>query len=163
MRKTMGEKINDLRKQRKMTQDELAEKMGVSSQAVSKWEKDLSIPDLPVLVELSDYFGVSLDDLVKERDETVRYVPMEARKNINEMFLRVNILSVEADKVKVNLPLIFVKMAADMKIELPEFNGSEILKGLDLHMIISLIENGAIGKIVEIESSAGDIVEVMVE
>ena len=88
---------------------------------------------------------------------------MEARKNINEMFLRVNIVSVEGDKVKVNLPLVFVKMAADMKIELPEFNGSEILKGLDLHMIISLIENGAIGKIVEIESSQGDIVEVMVE
>ncbi len=163
MKKTMGEKINDLRKLRKMTQDELAEKMGVSSQAVSKWEKDLSIPDLPVLVELSEFFNVSLDELVKERDETVRYVPMEARKNINEMFLRVNILSVEGDKVKVNLPLVFVKMAADMKIELPEFNGSEILKGLDLHMIISLIENGAIGKIVEIESSQGDIVEVMVE
>ncbi len=163
MKKTMGEKINDLRKLRKMTQDELAEKMGVSSQAVSKWEKDISIPDLPILVELSEFFNVSLDELVKERDETVRYVPMEARKNINEMFLRVNILSVEGDKVKVNLPLVFVKMAADMKIELPEFNGSEILKGLDLHMIISLIENGAIGKIVEIESSQGDIVEVMVE
>ena len=163
MKKTMGEKINDLRKLRKMTQDELAEKMGVSSQAVSKWEKDISIPDLPVLVELSEFFNISLDELVKERDETVRYVPMEARKNINEMFLRVNILSVEGDKVKVNLPLVFVKMAADMKIELPEFNGSEILKGLDLHMIISLIENGAIGKIVEIESSLGDIVEVMVE
>ncbi|MFQ9923277.1 MAG: helix-turn-helix domain-containing protein [Beduini sp.] len=163
MKKTMGEKINDLRKLRKMTQDELAEKMGVSSQAVSKWEKDISIPDLPVLVELSEFFNISLDELVKERDETVRYVPMEARKNINEMFLRVNILSVDGDKVKVNLPLVFVKMAADMKIELPEFNGSEILKGLDLHMIISLIENGAIGKIVEIESSQGDIVEVMVE
>ena len=46
--KTIGEKINTLRKQRNMTQDELAEKMGVSSQAVSKWEKDLSIPDMPV-------------------------------------------------------------------------------------------------------------------
>ena len=63
MKKTMGEKINDLRKLRKMTQDELAEKMGVSSQAVSKWEKDLSIPDLPVLVELSEFFNVSLDEL----------------------------------------------------------------------------------------------------
>ena len=67
MKKTMGEKINDLRKLRKMTQDELAEKMGVSSQAVSKWEKDISIPDLPVLVELSEFFNISLDELVKER------------------------------------------------------------------------------------------------
>lgn len=40
--KTLGKKISELRKQRDMTQDELAEKMGVSSQAVSKWENEVS-------------------------------------------------------------------------------------------------------------------------
>ena len=44
--KTLGTKISELRKTRGMTQDELAEKMGVSPQAVSKWENDLSMPDL---------------------------------------------------------------------------------------------------------------------
>ena len=47
--KALGTKISELRKARGMTQDELADKMGVSPQAVSKWENDLSMPDLPVL------------------------------------------------------------------------------------------------------------------
>ncbi len=163
MKKTIGEKINELRKQQKMSQDELAEKMGVSSQAVSKWENNLSIPDLPTLIELSNFFNISLDDLVKEKENTARFVPVEKRKNINEMLLRVNIRTQEGDKVKVNLPLALVKIATEMNTEIPQLNGSEVLKGLDLNMIISMIESGVVGKIVEVESSDGDIVEVMVE
>lgn len=163
MTKTMGEKICELRKQRKMTQDELAEKMSVSSQAVSKWEKDLSIPDLPVLIALSEFFHLSLDELVKEKESTVQFVPLEQRKNAEEMFLRVNIHSVKGDKIKVNLPLALVKIASEMNLELPQFNGSEILKSLDLKMLVSLIESGTIGKIVEAESSEGDFIEVLVE
>ncbi|WP_273399142.1 helix-turn-helix domain-containing protein, partial [Traorella massiliensis] len=46
--KTLGTKIAEYRKLKKMTQEELASKLNVSSQAVSKWENDLSIPDLPI-------------------------------------------------------------------------------------------------------------------
>lgn len=161
MKRTLGEKINSLRKQRNMTQDELAEKMGVSSQAVSKWEKGLSIPDIPILIELSDFFHIALDDLLKE--DTVSFIPKEERKNINEMFLRVNVQSMQGDKVKINLPLALIKMAVDMDIEIPQFNGIDILKRIDINMIISMIESGVVGKLVEIESSEGDIVEVTVE
>lgn len=163
MKKTLGEKISDLRKQRRMTQDELADVMGVSSQAVSKWENDLSIPDLPILMELSEYFHITLDDLVKEREETVRLIPEGDRKNINDMFLRINVLSVQGDKVKVNLPLALVKMAIDMGVEIPQINGSDALKNLDLNMIVRMIESGVIGKLVEVESADGDQVEVFVE
>lgn len=52
MNTTLGTRINMLRKRNGITQEELAEQMGVSPQAVSKWEKDLSIPDLPVLSAL---------------------------------------------------------------------------------------------------------------
>ena len=83
--KTIGEKINTLRKQRNMTQDELAEKMGVSSQAVSKWEKDMSIPDLPVLIELSDFFHISLDELVKEKEDSVQDVYKRQIQRRNSM------------------------------------------------------------------------------
>lgn len=163
MKKSLGNSISDLRKQKRMTQDELAEKMSVSSQAVSKWENDLSIPDLPTLIQLSEYFHISLDDLVKERDDTVRYVPMKERKQINDMFLRVNVESVQGDIVKVNLPLAIVKMAAEMSIDIPQFNGKDILGGLDLEQLMNMIEAGAIGKLVEVKSVDGDIVEVYVE
>ena len=52
MNTTLGTRINMLRKRNGITQEELAEQMGVSPQADSKWEKDLSIPDLPVLSAL---------------------------------------------------------------------------------------------------------------
>lgn len=163
MKKTLGEKISDLRKQRGMTQDELAEVMGVSSQAVSKWENNLSIPDLPILMEISNYFHISLDDLVKEKEETVSYVEKGDRKNVNEMFLRINVLTIKGDKVKVNIPLAIVKMAMELGLEMPEISGNQALKNLDLNLIIHMIENGAIGKLVEVESADGDIVEVFVE
>ncbi len=161
--KTIGEKINTLRKQRNMTQDELAEKMAVSSQAVSKWEKDMSIPDLPVLIELSDFFHISLDELVKEKEDSVQLIPEGQRKDINEMLLRVNVHTVKGDKVRVNLPLALVKIASQMDMEMLQFKGSEVLKSLDLKAIVAMIESGVVGKIVEVESSEGDIVEITVE
>lgn len=161
--KTIGEKINTLRKQRNMTQDELAEKMAVSSQAVSKWEKDMSIPDLPVLIELSDFFHISLDELVKEKEDSVQLIPEGQRKDINEMLLRVNVHTVKGDKVRVNLPLALVKIASQMDMQMLQFKGSEVLKSLDLKAIVAMIESGVVGKIVEVESSEGDIVEITVE
>lgn len=163
MKKTIGEKIYELRKRKGMTQDELAEKMGVSSQAVSKWEKDLSIPDIAILIELSDFFHITLDELIREKQQTVQYAPIEERKNFDEMFLRVHVSSVQGDIVKVNLPLAFVKIALQMNIEIPQFNGSDMLKNIDLNTIIMMVENGVIGKLVEVESSEGDLVEVMVD
>ncbi len=157
---TIGEKISALRKQRKMTQDELAEKMGVSSQAVSKWETNMSIPDLPSLINLADFFGITLDELVRDRKPDVRLVPEEQRRDINEMLLRVNVHTVQGDTVKVNLPLALLKIAADAKIQLPKFTGSEALQSLDLHMLLDLVEKGVVGEIVKVETSEGDIVEV---
>lgn len=161
--KTLGTKISELRKTRKMTQDELAEEMSVSSQAVSKWENDLSIPDLPILVQLSQFFHVSLDDLVIEKEKTVQLVPEENRKNIEDMFLRVYVDSSEGDRVRVNLPLALVKMACDMGLDIPQLTNNASLQGLDLEMIMKMIESGVIGKLVEVDSADGDHVEVVVE
>lgn len=77
--------------------------MGVTSQAVSKWENDLRIPDLPVLLELSNFFHVTLDDLVREKEETVRLMPEGSRKNIQDMLLRVRVLSADGDSVQVTV------------------------------------------------------------
>lgn len=62
---TLGETICALRTQKKLSQIELAEKLDVSRQAVSKWETDAAVPELDKLVRLSAIFGVSLDELVR--------------------------------------------------------------------------------------------------
>lgn len=161
--KTLGTKISELRKARNMTQDELAEKMGVSPQAVSKWENDLSMPDLPVLIALSDFFHISLDDLLKEKKPTVELIPEEKRKSIEQMFLRVYVDSDNGDRVRVNLPLALVKMARDMGLDIPQMTDNPMMQKIDLGMIMQLIESGVIGKLVEVDSANGDHVEVIVE
>ena len=60
----INERIRSLRRERRMTQEQLAEAMGVSAAAVSKWESGLSVPEIGMMIALADYFEVSLDALV---------------------------------------------------------------------------------------------------
>ncbi len=62
----IGNIIKTLRKQHNMTQDELAEKLNVSSQAVSKWENGRNMPDITLLLDIADCFGVTVDDLLRD-------------------------------------------------------------------------------------------------
>lgn len=62
----LADKITDLRKRNGMSQEQLAEKVGVSRQSVSKWESARSIPDMNKIVLLSEIFGVSTDYLLKD-------------------------------------------------------------------------------------------------
>ena len=63
MKETMGQIIRRLRKERNLTQEELAEQLGVTFQAVSKWENDVGMPDISQVVPIAHVFGVSTDVL----------------------------------------------------------------------------------------------------
>jgi transcriptional regulator with XRE-family HTH domain len=65
----IGNKINQLRKLSGMTQEQLAEKLNVSRQTISKWESGGTSPDLESIVKVSKLFHVSLDDLLMEGDD----------------------------------------------------------------------------------------------
>ena len=62
--KTLGEIINFLRKEKNMTQNDLAEKMNVTDKAVSKWERNLSCPDVNSIPKLAEILGVSVEELL---------------------------------------------------------------------------------------------------
>ncbi len=96
----LADKIIDLRKKNGWSQEELAEKLGVSRQAVSKWEGAQSIPDLERIIRMSSLFGVSTDYLLKdemeaesaampsmadEPDEPLRRVSMEEANEYLEL------------------------------------------------------------------------------
>ena len=66
----LGMMISSLRKEKGMTQLELAEKMGVTDKAVSKWERDLSFPDINSIPKLAEVFEVSVDELMQVKTET---------------------------------------------------------------------------------------------
>lgn len=73
MKSNIDENIKNLRKEKKYTQEQLAEAMGVSVGAVSKWESGSSVPELGLIMELADFFEVSVDALLgyRMRDNTV--------------------------------------------------------------------------------------------
>ena len=83
-KQTLGGMIASLRKERDMTQAELAERIGITDKAVSKWERDLSCPDIALLPRIAEIFGLSVDELMrskpaenkvkKERTELIRLV-----------------------------------------------------------------------------------------
>ena len=61
--KTFGEKIAELRRERGLTQEKLAGIIGISSQAISKWENNATMPDIMFLPIIADTFGVTIDEL----------------------------------------------------------------------------------------------------
>ena len=61
-----SEKLSDLRKKAGLSQEQLADRLGVTRQSVSKWESGTALPELVKLISLSEIFGVSLDYLVKD-------------------------------------------------------------------------------------------------
>ena len=67
----IGNNISALRKKKGITQEELANELGVSAQAVSKWENNSSCPDVSLLTKIADYFGVSVDALLRENEEDI--------------------------------------------------------------------------------------------
>ena len=66
---TLGKRIMENRKRLKLTQEQLAEMLGVTAQAVSKWENDQSCPDIAMLPKLADIFGISTDVLLGHLNE----------------------------------------------------------------------------------------------
>lgn len=107
---TLGAMIASLRKENGMTQLELAEKMGVTDKAVSKWERDLSYPDINSLPKLADIFGVSVEQLmqIKLKDQTG-----PSRKGANAI-----------------IPLVFKAVSLAMGIAVMVLS---ILKAIDLY------------------------------
>lgn len=80
----IGNKIRELRKQRGITQEQLADSIGISFQAVSKWENNIALPDITLAPVLASYFGVSMDELfdfsLKEIECAVKSITDEAYK-----------------------------------------------------------------------------------
>ena len=77
---TLGEKLQKLRKSRSWTQEELAEKVGVSRQSLSKWESDGALPDTANVIVLAHLFGVTTDYLLRAAapDEAAADAPAAA-------------------------------------------------------------------------------------
>ena len=165
MQETIGARISAARKAKGFSQEKLAEMLGVSSQAVSKWENDLSCPDIALLPQLVKALDMTADELLTGKKDEVRMVPPAQRKPFDELTFRIRVNTVAGDRIRVNLPMPLVKVCMELGTDAMIHMGdkSDTLKNLDMQKIVDMVEMGLLGKLVEVESAEGDIVEVIVE
>ena len=162
---TLGEKLSEKRHSKNLTQDDVSEKLGVTPQAVSKWENDASCPDISLLPQLASLYETTVDELLsKESAPTVTFVPPDKRKNFSDMVFRI-LIQDGGDKVKLNLPMPLVKFAIETGIRMGGMDiscGNADLSKIDFAALITMVENGMIGRLVEIESEDGGTVIIEV-
>ncbi|MBQ7077283.1 MAG: helix-turn-helix transcriptional regulator [Lachnospiraceae bacterium] len=106
----LGEKIKELRLRDGRTQDVLASELGVTAQAVSRWEKGICFPDMEIVPSIANYFGVSIDELFRYDNERSKKVDALAKK-INDMIWQNNGKDVNMDKC--------IALARESLIEFP--------------------------------------------
>ena len=80
LKQIIANNIIKLRKEKKYTQAEFAQKLNYSDKAISKWERAESVPDISVLKQISDLFGVSVDFLINEHSENEKLIVVEKKK-----------------------------------------------------------------------------------
>ncbi|MGN1235200.1 MAG: helix-turn-helix domain-containing protein [Christensenellaceae bacterium] len=169
MEKTIGQIIREKRAEKGLTQEQLAEQLGVTGQAVSKWERDESYPDISLLKELAKALSTSVGVLVgEEMTETAMIDPEQV--DLDRMLLKIRIDSQpeengKSDKVVINLPIGVIRILVENQQLLASLAGekTQFLTTIDWKQILSLISLGVVGKIVDIESADGDTVGIWVE
>ncbi len=156
MKKSLGKIISELRKENNMTQEELADRLGVSPQAVSKWENDVSCPDIGLLPDIAALFKVTTDFLLSVDSKETVVVEPEQPIDLNSLFLRI-IVENPNDSVKINIPMRLVKLAVEIGMSMPQVSGNKALENLDFGKILSMVESGVQGKLMDIEMPNGTV------
>lgn len=163
--KTIGTNIAYFRKKAGMTQEELSEKMNVTSQAISKWENDLSYPDLPSVKKLADVLRVSTDEIFGGE----RSIPVETDAGEQQIERRIMVIRVrnEDDEAPGGKPLrVEVRYPVSQLLKAKE-NGTlrELVGGREassVEMAIGMIREGVVGTLVDVQAE-GYTVRITVE
>lgn len=164
MKETYGQLLSKFRKRLGFTQEEVAEKVGVTPQAVSKWENDISAPDISALPILADIFNVTTDELLGREVIQTALVPESQRKDIDKLLLKIFVSSSEDGvRLKINFPVSLIMICLETGLSMPSMDGKDYLKKIDYRQIFAMIEAGVIGKLVEMETDDGDTVSISVE
>ena len=96
---SVGDKIRLLRKNKGITQTQLAEALSVSSQSVSKWENHLSVPDITVLPVIARYFGITMDELFNYRLDALNEKERFIRFMVNNGMLRFGRFTLKSGRI----------------------------------------------------------------
>lgn len=133
--KQIGKKITDLRKEHNMTQMELADKLGISFQAVSNWERGNTMPDISKLPELADIFHISVDELLNGKAPLVEAV---LNDTIDEYMEAGNVTEQE---IADTIPLLKPEQAEDI------MEKTDVSSFTDLSVFLPYMDEESIGEL----------------
>lgn len=149
---TIGQTIAQYKKKAKLTQEELAEKCGVTAQAVSKWANDVSYPDLESTGRLAAILGCTVDALI-HGDEKIPTVQLKKTDDMDRRMLEITVDTGTGENVcsvKMRLPAELVLLAEESGTL------SEIIDDEDAMLAIvpalKLLRSGAVGPVPEVKT-----------
>ncbi|OUO34308.1 helix-turn-helix transcriptional regulator [Olsenella sp. An290] len=182
---TLGRRIARLRLEHSMTQERLAGELGVTPQAVSKWENDLSAPDISLLPALARTFGVSVDQLLGVAPIVRAVVPAQAAAPAEpgaafepepepaprpDRDARPHTLHIQlhdgddGNDVNINVPLGLADMVLGASRKAPgAINLNLGDAGVDLDLVSEAIKRGERGTLLDIDDGDGDHVTITLE
>lgn len=156
---TLGMRISRFRKAKGYTQEEFSQLLGVTAQAVSKWENDLSCPDIMLLPKIAQLFDISVDELLggtngkPQQDKAPETLPVD----ISKLNLKIKVTGENKKPVNVSFPLTTIKkftklgmgISGMLNVNSPSINNSQI------DNIFRLIDEGVTGEILNVVDEGG--------
>ena len=149
MKEFIGEHIAYYRKKAGMTQEQLSEKMGVTAQAVSKWENGLTCPDLDSVARLSEILGVSVEQLI-HGDSALPSVKVVETPQVGRRVLCIQVQTKTPQPFNVT-----VRFPVELILKAYEMGCLESLVGDEacfVEQAIEMIRQGTVGSLVDVET-----------
>lgn len=159
---TLGKRIAAKRKQHNLTQEEFSELLGVTAQAVSKWENDISCPDIMLLPKIAEILEVSIDELMGVKNESNSKEQILASEVIdtNKLKFRIHIIDNRGKPINIALPMSFVMKIANVGIKIPGILGTAVVDDSQLGQILELVKNGVTGEVFDLTTDDGTNVKI---
>ena len=156
---TLGERLSVARKAKGLTQEDFAKYLDVTPQAISKWENNLSCPDILLLPKISEILGVSIEELLTgstKKDE----VPKITVTDNSKLKLKIRINPPGKKSTNITVPAALVKRIARIGNGISGILGNSTISNAQLEEILELTEEGATGEILNIEAEDGTVITI---
>ncbi len=154
---TLGMRIANYRKAKGYTQEDFSQLLGVTAQAVSKWENDISCPDIMLLPKIAQLFDISVDELL---GGTAPKAPQESTApaaDISKLNLKIKVTRESQNPINVSFPLTMVKkftklgtgISGILNVNSPALDNNKI------DSIFNLIDEGVTGELLNVTDENG--------
>ncbi len=157
--KTLGERLSAARKNKGLTQDDFAKYLDVTPQAISKWENNLSCPDILFLPKISEILGIGIEELLTgtEKKEEKTEIPTT---NESKLKLKIKISPPNKKPTNITVPVALVKRIAKIGNGISGILGNSSLSSSQIEEILELTEEGVSGEILNIEADDSTVITV---